>query len=122
MASKEHEQIVAAVVEGIRAERGELRAHVAALRSGLLTPGKVPESMTGVPASALPEQLVTLDQIAAMVHRSKRSLERYSRRMPRPRVRGRRGQPHLWSWPEVRPWLEETFGLPLPERFPRAGH
>jgi hypothetical protein len=69
-------------------------------------------------ASALPEQLVTLDQIGAMVHRCKRSMERYRGRLPAPRVRGRRGSPHLWSWPEVRPWLEEAFSVRLPERFP----
>jgi hypothetical protein len=63
-------------------------------------------------------QLVTLDQCAAMVHRRKRSLEHYRRRMPAPRVTGRRGQPSLWEWADVRPWLEGHFGRVLPERFP----
>jgi hypothetical protein len=87
-----------------------LRAALAALGS------RLPANRGGT--AVLPEQLVTLDQIAAMVHRSKRSLERYRKRMPAPRVRGRRGRPHLWAWAEVRPWLEATFDLRLPEQFP----
>lgn len=65
-----------------------------------------------------PEQLVTLDQAAAMVGRSKRSLERYRRRLPAPKVRGVRGQASLWEWSEVRPVLESLFGRRLPPLFP----
>jgi len=65
------------------------------------------------------EQLVTLDQAAAVAHRSKRCLEDYkSKGMPAPRVKGRRGQMALYSWGEMRPWLTATFGVRLPEDFP----
>ncbi len=65
------------------------------------------------------EQLVTLDQAAAVVHRSKRCLEDYKLRgMPVPRVKGRRGQPALYLWGEMRPWLTSTFGINLPDEFP----
>jgi hypothetical protein len=106
-------------VEGLRAELGRLRAEVASLK-GLAAPGGAPAAPrpTEVPA----EPPVTLDQIGAMVHRSKRSMERYRSRMPPPRLRGRRGQAHQWDWAEVRPWLEQTFGLRLPERFPGHTH
>ena len=100
----------AADIASLRARLDQLRAELAALGR------RLPANRGGT--AGPPEQLVTLDQIAAMVHRSKRSLERYRKRMPVPRVRGRRGRPHLWAWAEVRPWLEATFDLRLPEQFP----
>lgn len=77
----------------------------------------------GLPLPTVPdpmEQLVTLDQCAAIVGRRKRSLDRYRERMPPPRVRGGRGRASAWAWAEVRPWLEEVFGRRLPTHFPGA--
>jgi hypothetical protein len=65
-----------------------------------------------------PRQLVDLDQIAALVRRSKRTLEKYTRRMPAPVVEGGGGRAHLWDYPTVRPWLIATFRVPLPEQLP----
>jgi hypothetical protein len=117
--NKERAPAVPTDVEQVRAALESLEVAVATLRRQL-TPRKdkrdQPSPTTRPPA--LPQELVTLDQMAAMVHRSKRSLERYRGQLPAPRFRGRRGQTHLWDWPEVRPWLEETFGLRLPEHFP----
>jgi len=62
--------------------------------------------------------LVTLQQAAAMVNRSKRSLERLKPKMPPPSVQGGGGRPDEWAWSELRPWLEKEFERPLPERFP----
>jgi hypothetical protein len=110
-------------VHTILNELERLRCDVTTLRSHLGP--HVPTTPTPTPTPAQPpptEQLVTLDQIGAMVHRSKRTMERYRRQMPAPRVRGRRGQPHLWAWGEVRPWLEATFGLRLPDYFPGHTH
>lgn len=64
------------------------------------------------------EQYVTLDQCAAMVHRSKRTLECYRARMPDPEVLGGGGRSALWTWARVRPWLVKCFGVNLPERYP----
>jgi hypothetical protein len=64
------------------------------------------------------EGLVDMDQISAMVHLSKRSMERYKKQMPAPARAGRRGRRALWRWPEVRPWLEAEFKCHLPETFP----
>jgi hypothetical protein len=66
---------------------------------------------------ALPEY-VTLDQAAATVNRSKRSLERLKSKMPAPKIRGGGGKPDEWDWAEIRPWLIKEFGRQLPERFP----
>jgi hypothetical protein len=108
-------------VHTILNELERLRYDVTALRSHLGPP--ILRSPAPIPALPPPtEQLVTLDQIGAMVHRSKRSMERYRSQMPPPRLRGRRGQPHLWEWAEVRPWLETIFGLRLPEHFPGHAH
>jgi len=60
---------------------------------------------------------VTLDQAAASVSRSKRSLERYKKEMPVPDVKGGGGRPSEWLWSELRPWLEKKFGRRLPEHF-----
>jgi hypothetical protein len=67
-------------------------------------------------------QYVTLDMMAAIVTRSKRTLEklktRKRKRLPRPDVRGGGGKADEWLWQTVRPWLEDEFGRKLPERFP----
>ncbi len=111
-----------AVSKPILSELERLRREVIAGRERSPPPPGSPPGPAPPSASSLPEHLVTLDQIAAMVHRSKRSLERYVGKMPAPRIRGRRGRPHLWAWSEVRPWLEATFEQQLPPRFPGLSH
>ena len=76
-----------------------------------------------VPTTAGPvTQYVRLDQMAAIVSRAKKTLERRLNRknsdMPKPDVEGGGGKPHEWSWSRIRPWLEEQFLRPLPARFP----
>ena len=63
---------------------------------------------------------VTLDQAAALVNRSKRTLRRRfdNADMPEPDVTGKTGEPHEWRWSRLRPWLEETFRRKLPGRPP----
>jgi hypothetical protein len=99
------------------ADLDDLRALIGQLQTDLhvLLGGRQPAAESSPPA----EQLVTLSELATIVHRSKRSLARYRWQMPAPRVLGRRGRPHRWDWAEVRPWLQKTFGLRLPKRFPR---
>src|SRR5262249_34127503 len=74
----------------------------------------------GVP---LPEvaELVTLNQMAAIVNASKRTLERYKQRLPPPDAKGRAGQADKWRWSQVRGLLEDWFGRRLPEQFPDWG-
>jgi hypothetical protein len=73
------------------------------------------------------EQYVTLDQAAALVNKSKRTLEYHLRArqteepeadMPLPDVEGGGGRSHEWKWSRLRPWLERTFRRQLPERIP----
>ena len=66
------------------------------------------------------QDLVTLDQAAAAVHRTKRTLEHYKTKgtLPAPTVEGGGGKPDLWDWKILRPWLEETFRITLPETYP----
>lgn len=64
------------------------------------------------------ECFVTLQQAAAMVSRSKKTLERRKKEMPAPKVSGGGGKPDEWAWSELRPWLEKEFERSLPERFP----
>jgi hypothetical protein len=69
------------------------------------------------------EQYVTLDQMAALVNRSKKTLERSVNKpnsgAPAADVEGGGGKPHEWIWSTIRPWLEKQFNRKLPERFPR---
>ena len=71
----------------------------------------------------LAEQYVTLDQMAALVNRSKKTLARKVNAsgsdMPDPDVQGGGGKPHEWKWSTIRPWLERQFNRQLPERFPQ---
>ena len=64
-------------------------------------------------------QLVTLNEVAPLVHRSKRTLENYKKDMPPPRDPGGGGKASFWDWRELRPWLEGEFNMTLPERFPK---
>lgn len=64
------------------------------------------------------EDYVTLDQMAAIVHRSKRTLEK--KKLPEPDIEGGGGKPHEWLWSRIRPWLQTEFGRELPEIYP--GH
>jgi hypothetical protein len=80
----------------------------------------------GLPAGAALPQYVTLDTAAALVNRSKRSLEKYLydpskvRRyaMPAPAVDGGGGRPSEWDWSVLRPWLERIFHRDLPTLLP----
>jgi hypothetical protein len=67
-------------------------------------------------------EYVTLDQMAAVVNRSKRTLERLKTRMvnplPQPKAEGGGGKPDEWVWSEVRPWLEAEYNKNLAEHFP----
>ncbi|MFI5457595.1 MAG: hypothetical protein ACHRXM_19305, partial [Isosphaerales bacterium] len=89
--------------------RGDETTAVAADASGIVTPEAPAE---------LPD-LVTLDQAAARVHRSKRTLERYKTKgtLPEPTVEGGGGKFALYDWKIMRPWLTKEFGVILPERF-----
>jgi hypothetical protein len=68
---------------------------------------------------------VTLNQMAAVVGRSKRTLEKYKTQPPRraagpmpgPEVEGGGGRADEWKWSAIRPWLEQVFGRRLPDRF-----
>jgi hypothetical protein len=75
-------------------------------------------SQTPAAAPTTP-QLITLDQCAALVRRKKKTLYCYLDTMPaavnRPRPRG---QALLYDWQQMRPWLQKTFGISLPERCP----
>ena len=64
------------------------------------------------------EMLVTLAQAAAMVNRTKRTLQRHVGKMPPPRVEGGGGRPAEWAWSEIRPWLEKEYCRKMPEVFP----
>jgi hypothetical protein len=61
-----------------------------------------------------------LNQAAGIVHRSKRTLERYKTtgKLPAPAVEGGGGKPDFYDWKVMRPWLESEFGIKLPEVFP----
>lgn len=61
---------------------------------------------------------VTLLQMAAIVNRSKRHLERVKEKLPSPAIKGGDGRPDEWLWLEVRPILNQLFKRQLPEVFP----
>jgi hypothetical protein len=70
-------------------------------------------------------QYVTLDQMAARVNRSKKTLERKKKNdptMPPPVVEGGGGKPDEWEWDKIRFWLEKEFGRKLPERLPEPAN
>jgi hypothetical protein len=66
--------------------------------------------------------VVTLDQAAGMVKRTKRALEEYKGKgLPDPDVSaGGGGKPRLWKWATIRPFLLQ-FRPDLPQTFPANG-
>lgn len=66
------------------------------------------------------EQLVRLDQMAAAVNRSKKTLERLKAdgKLPQPDVEGGGGKPDEWNWSNVKPILEQRYNRKLPDCFP----
>ncbi len=69
-------------------------------------------------------QYVTLDQMAAKVNRTKKTLERWylkgtkKGKLPEPDVEGGGGNPHEWLWSKVREPLEKLSGKIMPEVYP----
>jgi hypothetical protein len=72
---------------------------------------------------AVAPQYVTLNQAAAMVNKSKKTLERRknekSSTMPKPEVEGGGGIADEWLWDTIRPWLEAKYKKKLPVVFPK---
>ncbi len=68
------------------------------------------------------ETLVTLNQVAPLANRQKRTLERYLNRgkLPAPDFRGGNGKASKWRWSTLRPALEKVCDRRLPEHFPAA--
>lgn len=115
-------ELLAAVMQ-LRAELAETRQELQRLRQELSrqrqATGDLPcQDLIPFPIPPPSEQLVTLDQMAAMVRLQKSSMWRYREQMPAPRIRGRGGRASLWAWADARPWLEREFGRSLPENFP----
>jgi hypothetical protein len=65
---------------------------------------------------------VDLDQMAALVHRCKSTLEKLKRRqvnpLPPPDIEGGGGKKGEWLWTKIHPWLEAEFGKLLPRSCP----
>ncbi len=63
---------------------------------------------------------VTLQQMAAMVNKSKRTLERLrgDGKLPTPAVKGGNGKADEWKWSDVRRILQNEYNRQLPEVFP----
>jgi hypothetical protein len=67
------------------------------------------------PPAELPE-IVNLDQAAALVNKTTNGLRHYRNKgMPKPHIRGTKGQPNQYLWSEMRPWLEKQFNRRIPE-------
>ena len=66
------------------------------------------------------ECCVTLLQMASIVSKSKRTLERLrdNGELPTPTVKGGEGKADEWLWSDVRPILQEEYRRKLPEVFP----
>ena len=107
-------------ISTLSSEVARLRGEIVALRQALAGPALEQRLLPFAPQLMEPEeQLVTLDQMTAIVRLRRRSLEHYRDQLPEPRINGKRGQAARWAWSEVRPWLAEHYPhVVLPERYP----
>jgi hypothetical protein len=93
------------------------REQAQALASQALPPS--PPNEAAELSSELP-RYVTLDQMAVVANRSKKTLERWLNRgkLPSPDVEGGGGFPHEWKWENVRAKLQEISGKEMPTHYP----
>ena len=74
------------------------------------------------PTSVSAPTPITLSDAAILVRKTKAALESYKPRkyrgpgkpLPPADYKGQPGQPDRWNWETLRPWLVETFNVPLP--------
>jgi hypothetical protein len=89
------------------------------------TPAAVTAAATGGADTqpAADTEVLDLDQIAALMHLKRRSLEPYKRRkddpLPTPDCpRLKRGSRDRWRWSTIHPWLKRNSSVPIPDKFP----
>jgi hypothetical protein len=74
--------------------------------------------------ATIAEDMIDLDQAAALVNRSKRTLKRAlidpKKKMPAPMIKGSGGKKSEWRYQELKPWLEKEYGRNLPSRPPHV--
>ena len=110
------------IIARIRSQWG-LQSSKTLVRQARSLIAATPTTDTFITAKAKEEEIpqtVTLDQMAATVSRTKKTLERYKAKgeLPPPDVEGGGGKPDEWQWSKVKPILEKHFSRKLPERFP----
>jgi predicted DNA-binding transcriptional regulator AlpA len=75
-------------------------------------------------SSPVTHDMIDLDQAAALVNRSKRTLERaqkdQTKKMPLPSIQGIGGRKSEWRYSELKPWLETEYDRKLPDRPPHV--
>ena len=79
-------------------------------------------SRDGQPTSVSAPVPMTLSDAAILVRKTKAALESYKARkyrgpgkpLPPADYKGQPGQPDRWNWETLRPWLVQTFNVPLP--------
>jgi len=69
-------------------------------------------------AAEFDRDLVTLNQIAGIVKRGKRTMVKHQKELGAPQVKGGGGKPSLWRWKQVLPYLRKQFNPGLPDAFP----
>ncbi|HEV7299233.1 MAG TPA: hypothetical protein VGN72_07705 [Tepidisphaeraceae bacterium] len=67
-----------------------------------------------------PGDLISMDQAAALVGRTKRTVQGWNEidPMPLPEVEGGGGKRHEYSYAKLKPWLEQHSGRKLPDQLP----
>lgn len=104
----------------LEAERLALDSAFVEKRGACIRMGQV---ATEPPPDTAHYHYVDLDQIAAVVNRSKSALEKLKRRknnpLPNPDVPGGGGKKAEWLWSRIRPWLETEFKKHFAETLPR---
>ena len=110
--------VVTLVLDAIALGYGDYQTSITGWRSEetpATPPVPTPESDSAI-------HYIDLDQAAALVSRSKKTLERKLREgsMPMPDIEGGGGKKHEWVYSKLRPWLENEYGRVLPTRPPHT--
>lgn len=115
---------IEAALRALAAERAAAAEGAAAAERALATEQAAASerAQAGQPPGLVAGQYVSLDQMAAIVGKSKRTLENLYRKgvLPNPDVLGGGGRAHEWGWANVRLVLQKRFGRNLPDTYPRG--
>lgn len=107
-------------IQALAGELGQIGRTFAHVPPEALAEAQNSDTSHSADAVSATDDIVTLDQAAALVKQSKRTLERWLKdgKLPAPDIVGGGGKAHRWIWARIREPLQNQSGLIMPAKSP----